>query len=406
MSSISYFAPTFKSGRSIDSLRSPSTYGSKKRKRDESPSEVDSGISTVEDGVSRSPEISTHMTLSHGIASQHEIFRQALAEGLPGSNFSQGFPHRSQTSSRSKTKEEIAHELTALKPALSSTRRPSYDIQTNLAGAPGLRQRHLAAMTTTLQRCLLEGDYIRAGRAWGLLLRTEHNGHIMDLRTNNRWGVGAEILLRRDVELARKRENRRMSDLREFAKSDRARSCWFSVNGFEKAKNYYERLVLQYPYRKTAPNATGPLDFYRAMFGLWIYSVNEQHSAELGSLRKHTDRNLHNESIVEDETQSESESKSDTASASDMGMGLRYPQERDRIRKSAVQRAQEIASSLAELLISPPYTNSDVFKSLREMVDLWIKDLSADDTSPAVPSEGRTDSSEEADSPTTEDSGH
>ena len=402
MSSISYFAPTFKSPRSIDNLRSPSPYGSQKRKREEISSEVDSGISTTEDRVSRTPAISTQMTLSHDIASQHEIFRQALAEGLPGSNFTQNFPHRSQTSFRSKTKEEIAHELTTLKPALSSARGPGYDIQTNLAGTPGLRQRHLAAMTTTLQRCLLEGDYIRAGRAWGLLLRTEHNGHIIDLRTNNRWGVGAEILLRRDMELARKRKFGPMSDFNEFAKSDRARSCWFSVDGFEKAKNYYERLVLQYPYRKIAPNATGPLDFYRAMFGLWIYSVNEQHFAELGSLRNHTDRNVHNNSIVEDET--ESESKLDAASASDIGTELRYSQERDRIRKCTLERALEISSRLAELLISPPYTNSDVFKSLRKMVDQWIKDLSAD-TSPVVPSEHHSDSGEEADSPTTEDSG-
>ena len=402
MSSISFFAPTFKSGRSIDSLRSPSTHQSQKRKRDEDSSEVDSGISTIGNGVSQSPTTSIHMTLSHGIASQDEIFRHALAEGLPGSNFTQNFPHRSQTSFRSKTKEEIAHELTTLKPALSSARGPGFDIQTNLIGTPGLRQRHLAAMTTTLQRCLLEGDYIRAGRAWGLLLRTEHNGHIMDLRTNNRWGVGAEILLRRDMELARRRKDGRVSDLYKFAESDRARSCWFSLDGFEKAKSYYERLVLQYPYRKIAPNVTGPLDFYRAMFGLWIYSVHEQYSMELGSLRNHTDRNLHNKGIVEDE--SESESKSGAPSASDMGTGLRYSQERDRIRKSTLERAQGISSRLAELLISPPYTNSDVFKSLQGMVDLWINDLSADDMSPAVPSENHSDSGKEADSPTTEDS--
>ena len=403
MSSISYFAPTFNSRRSIDSLRSPPTDGFKKRKRDQIPSGADPDISTIEDGVPPFPAASTYMTLNHGIASQHETFRQALAEGLPGSSFTQGFPHRSQTSSRSKVKEEIAHELTTLKPALSFARGPNYDIQTNLAGDPGLRQRHLAAMTTTLQRCLLEGDYIRAGRAWGLLLRSEHGGHTMDLRTNNRWGVGAEILLRRDVELARKRKDGRMSNLQETEILDQARSRWFSVEGFEKAKNYYERLVLQYPYRKAAPNAIGPLDFYRAMFGLWIYAVNEQRSAELGSIRKHAERNQHNKRRVGGETESESES--DGASVSDMEMELRYSQEREPVRKTTLQRAQEIASRLAELLISPPYTNSDRFKNLQEMVNMWIKDLSADDSPPAGPSESRSDFNEEDDSPTAKDSG-
>ena len=396
MSSISYFAPTFHSRRSVDSLRSPPTDGFKKRKRDEISSEIDPDISTINDGVVQS-------TLIHGIESQHETFRQALAEGLPGSNFTQNFPHQSQTSSRSKVKEEIAHELTTLKPALSSAKGPNYDIQTGLAGDPGLRQRHLAAMTTTLQRCLLEGDYIRAGRAWGLLLRSEHSGHTMDLRSNNRWGIGAEILLRRDVELARKRKDGQMSNPHEMAMLDQARSCWFSVDGFEKAKHYYERLVLQYPYRKAAPNAVGPLDFYRAMFGLWIYAVNEQHSAELGSIRKHANRSQHHERRIDKETDSESES--DGASASDIEMDSRYSQERERVRKSTLQRAQEIASRLAELLISPPYTNSDMFKTLREMIDMWIKDLSAEQSSPSGPSESRSDFNEERNSPTAEGSG-
>ena len=394
MSSTSFFAPIFHSRRSIDSLRS--TDGFKKRKRDEISSEIEPDISTIDDGVAPS-------TLIHGIESQHETFRQALAEGLPGSNFTQNFPHQSQTSSRSKIKEEIAHELTTLKPALSSARGPNHDMQTNPAGDPGLRQRHLAAMTTTLQRCLLEGDYIRAGRAWGLLLRSEHSGHTMDLRSNNRWGIGAEILLRRDVELARKRKDGQMSNLHEVAMLDQPRSCWFSADGFEKAKNYYERLVLQYPYRKTAPNAIGPLDFYRAMFGLWIYAVNEHHSAELGSIRQHANCSQHHESRVDKETDSESES--DGTSASNFEMDLRYSQERERVRKSTLQRAQEIASRLAELLISPPYTNSDMFKNLREMIDLWIKDLSFEESPPSGPSESRSNFNEERNNPTPEDSG-
>ena len=297
-------------------------------------------------------------------------------ESLPGSSH-RDFPHRSQGTPHSKLKGDIADELATLKPPLLFAKGPSDTTGIEISGNPGLRHRHLASVTAILQRSLLEGDYIRAGRAWGILLRAEDSGHTMDLRTNDRWGIGAEILVRQK---------------REVGTADRVASHWLGREGLEKAIAYYERLVLQYPYRKVASNATGPLDFYIAMFSLWIYSVNEQHSVELADIGKAGEEVHRNGRKLDDG--SESDSASASASASDMG--LQISRDRERIRKNALERVQEIAARLDELLASPPYIDNSRFWKLRGMVALWKSDLSVVD----LASESGSDLDHEDSSPT------
>jgi hypothetical protein len=76
-----------------------------------------------------------------------------------------------------------------------------------------LAKRHLAVLTTVLYRCLLEGDYGRAERAFACLLR----GKEVEIRAV--WGVGLELLLRR------------------------------GEGSIKDAVEYLERLVLFFPYR-------------------------------------------------------------------------------------------------------------------------------------------------------------
>ncbi|TGZ85044.1 hypothetical protein EX30DRAFT_392431 [Ascodesmis nigricans] len=83
---------------------------------------------------------------------------------------------------------------------------------------PGLRKKHFAVLTTVLYKCLLEHDWARAKRAFGLLIR----GQDIDIRCI--WGVGLDILLR-----VGEKENGEVD----------ARS----------AIEYLERLVLFFPYR-------------------------------------------------------------------------------------------------------------------------------------------------------------
>lgn len=59
----------------------------------------------------------------------------------------------------------------------------------------GAQEQHLAVINTLVHRFISQGDYARASRAWGLLIRAMPGG--TDVRSHGRWGIGAEILLKR-----------------------------------------------------------------------------------------------------------------------------------------------------------------------------------------------------------------
>ncbi|KAI1312377.1 hypothetical protein F5Y03DRAFT_408433 [Xylaria venustula] len=58
------------------------------------------------------------------------------------------------------------------------------------------RIRHLGTLAAVMHRCLRDGDMGRAKRAFGLLLRTRD----VDVRLDNLWAVGSEILMREGEE--------------------------------------------------------------------------------------------------------------------------------------------------------------------------------------------------------------
>jgi hypothetical protein len=136
--------------------------------------------------------------------------------------------------------------------------------------APTLHLQHLSVITAILHRSLAEHDYARASRAFGLILRDSIGGHAIDVRNEGRWGIGAEILLRSGSQ----HDHSLGKDIEDGNRSHQAHM--FSREGFERAKRYYERLIVQYPSNKTHPTSVNALDFYQALFGLWIYIVHEE----------------------------------------------------------------------------------------------------------------------------------
>ncbi|KAL9133552.1 MAG: hypothetical protein Q9175_005269 [Cornicularia normoerica] len=381
MSSVLQFSPAFKPSLSLADLPSAPHKSSKKRKRGLEPLDGDGVNGGVEGSEAESYAKGTSLpsrysnafitTSSTGLIvaisrGDNTLHSQDSSHtdhgGSHTKNFPQPFPHHIAETAPLVSKGRISDELATLKPPLyvSTGRVPTTTAEESPSGT-SLRQHHLRTITAILHRCLSEGDYIRAGRAWAMLLRAEQSGYSMDLRTHDRWGVGAEVLMQRESQIVQKTLAHKIVEIPSSTSNFRVKA-----ESMEKAKEYYERVVLQYPYRKASPNATGPLNFSMAMFSLWICAVKEQSLTALMAVGS-SDKKI-------DETNAETNDEVQRSSARDMEPD-RY-RKREQIRRGTLQSAHEIASRVDRLLVSPPYSDSARFRRLCGEMSLWIADLS------------------------------
>ncbi|KAF2650385.1 hypothetical protein K491DRAFT_608878 [Lophiostoma macrostomum CBS 122681] len=230
------------------------------------------------------------------------------------------FPHGpDRLSKESLTPAQVQQTLAAQNPPLFAVETTSKNAPVGRKShqASTLRQTHLDILTTVLHQCLLEGDYHRAGRAWGMILRTPISGIPFDPRFRGRWGISAELLLRQEP-------------------SPNGHGEQYSEGAFERAREYYERLIIQYPYRKGQTHATDALTFYPAMFSLWLYEICEQ--------GKHARKQVN--------------------------------------QRRKLKQAQELAERLDQLITSPPLDSHSHLLRLRGMIALWVADLILKQDSP------------------------
>jgi hypothetical protein len=208
----------------------------------------------------------------------------------------------------------------------------------------GQKKSHLNTLSTLMHRCLLEGDYQRAGRAWGMILRTQmHSGRPVDPRQHERWGIGGEIVLRRKSEMGK-----------------------FSEPGFELAREYYERLIVQHPARKAHPRAIDERTFYPAMFSLWVFEVCEKSKQARARLQDEASHRRSSTSMSIDHVHVEELAVS--------------REEEDAIQLEELTRAMEIADRIDQLVTSPPFDKQGSLLQLRANIGLWISDLTIEKT--------------------------
>lgn len=261
------------------------------------------------------------------------------------------FPHapRSQLGDFSRTTDTLSNRLANLDP-------PIYNPSPGSRYLP-LHQQHLGAITALLHRALSEGDFDRAGRALSLILRDEVGGRGLDIRAEGRWGIGAEILLRQGTQVRHKQKVRDMgrpNDTENSIKSEQGQ-VWFTRKGFEDARRYYERLIVQYPFHKPNPGAVSALDFYPAMFGLWLYVVQEESKLHAEPLDDSTFSGM---SQDEDSVDPQRGLSSILAS-----------------KQRSLGQAREIADRMDACMTTIPYSDDFELIRLRSMVALWIADL-------------------------------
>lgn len=382
----SLFSLPLKPSQQPSSFRTSFQKPSKKRKREQedSDTQVDLSEAGPSQGASK-PSSLTAPVLSPDDEYQYRVAGQPVDESIPGGHF----PHAPAPvagldgleSDGEKAEARLRQELAGLSPPLY----PSHQSLTATVGEEsqsgvGLRLRHLAVLNAILHRCLLEGDFIRAGRAWGMLLRSEVHGRPIDLRAKGVWGIGAEILMRRDAQVAaERRKQRRPEDSNgdennDSGRCDRTEELWFSREGFDKARLYYERLILQYPYRRIAPHSVSSLDFYPVMFGLWIYSIQEEFRIAKSRLEvKGEDSGSDDDEQMDDIYDEQGSARSVTR---EQRKRLRRYERLEDLRKSQLEQAEQVAIRLDELLLSPPYSDSHQLLRIRGMMALWIGDLS------------------------------
>jgi RNA polymerase I specific initiation factor len=254
--------------------------------------------------------------------------------------------HTSGQRKRALTPREIRRELATLNPPLylplTKTERRG--------GAQSLKQNHVKVLVALMHRCLRTGDFARAGRAWGMLLRTHYAHTPIDLRLRGLYGIGAEILLRQG-------STSRSDGLQDQAGSMADQPLNFSRQGFEAAKVYYERLAIEYPYRHWHSNSISSLDFYLIMYGLWIASVQDTYRQARKTASEQWRESSHNEGM----------NVSSTAPQSDESV--------TQARETTINEIGAIETSMAELMIAPPHSESEDLKELRSMVGQWKRDL-------------------------------
>lgn len=329
-------------------------YERKKRKRDldNCGNETEDVGGETTDAASEFTPAPSSLILSPDEAHQYHIAGLPFDQELPGGRFPHAAPKDSAL--RRETKGDILKGLSTLSP-------PIYPPQS--AGHQGnLRLQHFAVLSAILHRCLLRRDYLRAGRAWALILREEYGGNPVDIRNEGRWGIGAEILLRRGRQLSDLASSSEVEG--ESLKPKNTSGLCFTRKGFEDAKQYYERLIIQHPFRKAAPDATSALHFYPAMLGLWIYVTQEESNAARDALQR-----------------SSAEDSSDELSEDEDGFKTHHSSAKRKqriiaeIREKELEQARHIAARMDEIIVSPPYSDSPELLELRGMVSLWIADL-------------------------------
>lgn len=186
-----------------------------------------------------------------------------------------------------------------------------------------IRNDHLAVMMAILHRSLEQKDYIRAGKAIAIVLRTETSGRSTDIRRAGLWSIGAEILMRNHTEII---------------------DFQVSRKGFEKAKALYDKLALQHPWHRTWPNAVNAQDFKLAMFDLWVYTVHVESKR------------------VKEQYVSEDESVPST-----------YHELQ--AKRWELGEADTISKEMDSLMVTVPFIDHLELIRLRAMVALWTADL-------------------------------
>lgn len=404
-----------------------------KRKRRNSDSENDDYTSNTDRNSGRgkgieneapsqpSAEITNPLSLTPAEVMQYRTAGLGLDKELPSKSGVKYWPHRGVPStyntdpsncdydSANKTPDE--EEDSEEESAKTRRERERRKREENKTGRSNLRIQHLSVLVAIMMRNLEEGDMERAGRAWALLLRMQIAGKGIEIRKTGFWAIGAELLMRGVVAKQRKEwweedareesadenvdndgeSNEGNNDNVEKEGKEEEEKRYGTAEGLLKAKDYYERLILQYPYKRQFHGSVTALDFWPAMLGCEIYGIQYEHKDGLRKIAKQVEKDENGDISDSDISASDSDIGNDDEEGDPGDKAFHAHQrrqtrllkrrkekrweERDEIRRTALAATELVAQRMDELMTTPPYSDSRVLLRLRGMVALYIGDL-------------------------------
>lgn len=317
----------------------------KKRKRRESEAEDEDS-----QDVQASPGdnlTGSFVSLNRDQASQYRLAGIEPGAELPKTPFPHREPFKSKPSS---------HDISGNRSFTAFLKEPE---QT------GLRQRHLNVLTTAIHNALLKGDYQRAGKAWAMLLRSGSSAvrlmdTTMDLCKDGQWEIGAEILLCRRRLNQHERSRARTQEQQELLQPNP--EPILTQEGLRATRNFFERLIVQYPIHPNRSNTQ--IEFYLALFTLWIYEISERAKSERQRLMQSDGTTIQPDGFDEDSGQLDAVDRDELVTL-----------ELGQIQTNEVQGARQIANRLDDLLSLPPYDKDPRLLHLRGSIALWMGDL-------------------------------
>ncbi|KAI0863036.1 hypothetical protein F4860DRAFT_512252 [Xylaria cubensis] len=283
------------------------------------------------------------------------------------------------------------------------------------------RMRHLNTMTAIMHRCLRDGDIVRAKRALGLLMRTRD----VDVRADNLWAIGLEILVRdgeqeeEEVKVRAKRPSSPSSlssgdapsssdtdfdsdmAVEDIGEEDEGSAKenpqppqrWGSAANIAQVKQYLETLIQHHPYDAHRPQNTSAVDFWPALFGIEIYNLDAEFQNSLHHI--HLEHGFPSSSSSFSRSASPSPTREygdyeadrmDLDDNNDDEEKLRRRsdrEEQDKERHSATDALRSetqlgalgLATRMDGILENPPYSTHAELLRLRGHVALFIADL-------------------------------
>ncbi|KAK2044063.1 hypothetical protein LZ31DRAFT_576085 [Colletotrichum somersetense] len=212
------------------------------------------------------------------------------------------------------------------------------------------------------------GDTSNAKRAFGILVRSHVNGKPVDIRRNNYWALGAEILMREGG-----------GPLTSVANDGPEKDETYPASNAPWVREYFQDLIQRYPYNFKYRAAVSAVDFWPALLNYEVFQVHKQHGSYLRRLEREA------EDWEDDSWQEPSLLGGGGMMMDDADFGTpvwqpdardqRLRQARDQIRLRTLDALREIAGRMDDLLEDRPFSHSHELLRLRGMVSLYIGDL-------------------------------